>query len=381
MKERFLFVTILTVLISTVGVAQKDGVRARSFTVTKGGKLDVSVRSGDIRISPWNKLEVYVQAEGIDEDDLDRLKMTQSGNNVYVEFRPRRSSWSRSPRFEINIPTEFNLELKTSGGDLEITGPVNGQVIGSTAGGDITLADVIGTLEMSTSGGDIRAGDIKGNAKLTTSGGDIDLKAVSGEATVRTSGGDINVGSVGKRLEAKTSGGDVVIGDVGGDVRASTAGGDVKVGKVSGSAHLSTSGGNVELRGASGGVIARTAGGDIRLQQITGTIEAKTAGGDIRAELIPTGKGNSELVTAGGDIKLWIPEHAKATIEALIQLDRGWGGSRRRKYEIKSDFRAESYVEDEDEEEIRAKYVLNGGGDVITLKTANSNIEIRKMKK
>ncbi len=385
MKQRFLIIGVLALLVSVVAVGQKReleerGVRAKSFTVTKGGRLEVSVRSGDIRISPWNKSEVYVQAEGIDGDDLDRLKMTQSGNNIYVEFRPRRSSWSRSPRFEINTPNEFNIELKTSGGDLEIAGAINGQITGSTAGGDISLSDVIGPLEMSTSGGDIRAGDVKGNAKLTTSGGDIELKIVSGEVVVRTSGGDIIVGSVGKRLDAKTSGGDISIGDVGGDVKASTAGGDVKVGKVTGSAQLSTAGGNVELRSASGGVTAKTAGGDIRLQDITGSIEAKTAGGDIRAELIPSGKGGSELKTAGGDIKLWIPENAKATIEAVIIIQDRWG-SRRRKYEIKSDFKAGSYVEDKDEEEIRAKYVLNGGGEMINLETTNSNIEIRKLKK
>jgi DUF4097 and DUF4098 domain-containing protein YvlB len=382
MKRKLFFTVFMALLVAAPVVAQKEerGVRSRSFSVVKGGKLNVSVSSGDIRVSPWNKAEVYVQAEGIDEDDLDRLKITQAGNNVYVEFRPRRSSWSRSARFEISVPAEFNVEMKTSGGDLEITGPVNGQVSGSTAGGDISLAEVIGTLEMTTSGGDIRAGDIKGNAKLSTSGGDIVVKAVSGEATIRTSGGDISVGSVGKRLDAKTSGGDITIGDVGGDAKVSTAGGDVKVGKVSGAAQLSTSGGNVELRGASGSVIARTAGGDIRLHDITGSIEARTAGGDIRAELIPTGKGRSDLKTAGGDIKLWIPENAKATIEAIIVVQERWG-SRRRKYEVRSDFKAESYVEDKDEEEIRARYVLNGGGDTITLETVNSNIEIRKLKK
>jgi DUF4097 and DUF4098 domain-containing protein YvlB len=383
-KHKILVGLFLLFVVSFARAQTKDveerGVRSKSFTVSKGGKLEVTVRSGDIRISPWNKNEVYIQAEGIDEDDLDRLKMTQSGNRVRVEFRPRGSRWSDNPRFEINTPSEFDIELKTSGGDLDVTGVINGKVTGSTAGGDINLADVTGTLEMSTSGGDIRALEVKGNAKLRTSGGDIELKAVSGEAEISTSGGDIKVESVGKRLEARTSGGDIQIGDVGGEAKASTAGGDVKVGKVSGGATLSTAGGNVELRGASGTVTAKTAGGDIRLENITGTIQAKTAGGDIRAELIPSGKGGSELKTAGGDIKLWVPENAKATIEATIVVEDRWS-RRKSKYEIRSDFKADSYVEDEDAEEIRAKYVLNGGGETITLETVNSNIEIRKLKK
>jgi hypothetical protein len=382
MKRQTILISILLAALSVVAVAQKDekGVRSKAFSVTKGGQLEVSVRGGDIRVTPWEKNEVFVQADGIDPDDLDRLIMTQSGNTVRVEFKPRRSRWSTSPRFEINTPSEFNVDLQTSGGDIDIAGAINGRITGSTSGGDINLDDVVGTVQMSTSGGDITTKDVKGNAKLTTSGGDIELRVVSGEAEIKTSGGDIKVESVGKKLEARTSGGDIRIGDVGGDAKVSTAGGDVRVGKVTGSATLSTAGGGIELKGASGNVTAKTAGGDINLTNISGTIEAKTAGGDIRAELMPSGKGSSQLKTAGGDIKLWIPENAKATIEAVIVVENRWR-SRKGKYEIRSDFKADSLVEDEDEQEIRGKYVLNGGGDTITLETVNSNIEIRKMKK
>jgi len=359
------------------------GVREKSFTVDKGGRLEVSVRSGDIRISPWSKAEVRIVADGIDEEDIDRLRMSQSGKTVRVEFRPRgnwRGGWNGNPRFEISIPVDFNVDMKTSGGDLEVTGGVNGKIEGSTSGGDIKLNSVTGTVDLSTSGGDVRVGDIKGNADLSTSGGDIELRSVDGEANVRTSGGDITVTQVGKRLVAKTSGGDIEIGDVGGEADVSTSGGDVKVGKVSGDARLRTAGGNIRLQGASGKVGASTAGGDIDLANITGSIDAKTAGGEIKAELVPSGKGSSELKTAGGDIRLAIPENAKATIEAVIRVEDRWR-SRRDRYEVRSDFTAESYEKDSEYGDVRATYVLNGGGEKIYLETVNSNIEIRKLRK
>ncbi|MBI2620514.1 MAG: DUF4097 family beta strand repeat protein, partial [Ignavibacteriales bacterium] len=356
------------------------GVRSKSFTVDRGGKLEVSVRSGDVRISPWSKNEVYVKAEGIDEEDLERLTMTQSGNTVRVQFRPRGDwGWGGHLQFDINIPADFNVDMKTSGGDLEVLGAISGRVEGSTSGGDIRLESVVGIVDMSTSGGDIRVGDIRGNVKLGTSGGDIHLKKVDGDADVKTSGGDIKVESVGKKLEARTSGGDIEIGTVGGEVNASTAGGDVKVGKVSGGARLRTSGGDIRLMGASGNVNASTAGGDIELRDITGSVEAKTAGGDIKAEMRPTGKGSSELKTAGGDIRLAIPENAKATIEAVIYVQGRWG-SRRDRYDIRSDFKADTYEKTSDGDEIHATYVLNGGGERIYLETTNSNIEIRKLR-
>lgn len=183
-----------------------------------------------------------------------------------------------------------------------------------------------------------------------------------------------------KRLEAKTSGGDITIGDVGGEATVSTAGGDVKVGKVSGGARLRTAGGNIGLRGATGRVDASTAGGDIELENISGSIDAKTAGGDIRAELVPSGKGSSELKTAGGRIRLAVPENAKATIEAVIRIEDRWR-SRRDRYEVRSDFPSATYERDERYGDIRATYVLNGGGERIYLETVNSDIEIRKLRR
>lgn len=380
-KQLTLIISLLTLFVLSAS-AQDTSVRSKSFTVSKGGRFEITTRSGDIRITPWSKNEVSVTAEGIDSEDLDRLKMTQSGNTVRVEFLPKKGwgGWDGDHiRFDVSVPTDFNIEMKTSGGDLEIMGSINGKIEGSTSGGDINIENVVGPVDMSTSGGDIKVGDIKGNVDLSTSGGDITLKKVDGEARVKTSGGDIRVESVGKKLDARTSGGDIEIGDVGGEVSASTAGGDVKVKKVSGDAKLKSAGGDIGLSGASGTVVASTAGGDINLMNITGSIEAKTAGGDIKAELRPSGKGGSELSTAGGKVSLAVPENAKVTIEALIRIEGRWG-SRKSKYEVRSDFKADKYETDEDEEEIRATYNLNGGGEKIFLSTVNSSIEIRKLR-
>jgi DUF4097 and DUF4098 domain-containing protein YvlB len=358
--------------------AQELGSRAKSFPVSKGGTVEVSTGNGDIRVQAWNKNEVYVDVEGVDPDELDRLEMKQSGNTVLVKFRPRWRSGS-DVRFNVSIPSEFNLELRTSGGDIGIKGAVKGKLKGSTSGGDIRLENVDGMIEMTTSGGDVECGIVQGDATLKTSGGDIRLERASGDVQVATSGGDIRVGDVGKSLKARTSGGDIVIGDVGGEVNASTAGGDIQVGKVTGRAVLSTAGGDIKLKSASGTVEVKTAGGDLDLRGVTGSIEGKTAGGNIVAELTPSGKGRSALKTAGGSIRLYIAETAKATIEATIEV-RDWGG-KSRDYDVRSDFEMKSYKKEKDGDLIEAVIELNGGGEVVTLETVNSNIEVRKLRK
>ena len=302
----------------------EEGKESKSFTVTKGGQLEVNVSGGDIELSTWEKDEVNVMVDGIDEEDMNYVKITQSGNTVRVDYRPRWNS-SGDVLFKISLPAQFDADVRTSGGNIEVRGTMKGKLTGST------------------SGGDIRTGDIEGTMDMKTSGGNIELGTVSGEAEVKTSGGDIKVEKVGKSLKASTAGGDVEVGDVGGDAVLSTSGGEVKVGKVSGSATLKTAGGDIELRSASGIVEAKTAGGNIRLENITGSIDAKTAGGDVVAELIPTGKGPSELRSSGGNVILSIPSNAKATIEATIQLRDGWG---RRRVKIRYPFRLQRGIED-----------------------------------
>jgi DUF4097 and DUF4098 domain-containing protein YvlB len=383
-KQARLFVAAIlmaTPSLIPVGHVSEQDSRSKSFNVNKGGTLDVTVDGGDIQINVWDKNEVYVKVEGIDEEEVSRLRMEQSGNTVRVDFRRPRGWWSDGHmRFDITIPSQFNAELKTAGGDIDIRGTVDGTIRGSTSGGDVTLRDVKGgKVDLSTSGGDMRTGDVQGDVRLRTSGGDIELGKVGGEANVSTSGGNIKAESVGKTLKASTSGGNIDIGDVGGEADVSTSGGDVAVRKVTGSASLNTSGGNIELSSASGKVKAHTSGGDIRLEDISGSIDAATSGGDVVAELKPSGKGDSRLASSGGEITLSIPENAKATIYATIRVDRSWR-NRRGEYKIRSDFKAESYEDDEDAREIRAKYVLNGGGDEITLKTSNSDIQIRKLR-
>jgi DUF4097 and DUF4098 domain-containing protein YvlB len=376
---RILIATLAALLATTLASAREDGSRSKSFSVSKGGTIEVSTSRGDINISPWDKNEVSVVIEGLDDEDFDKVKMTQNGNIVRVSYRSRWDDGSGHVRFAISVPSQFNLDMNTSGGDLEVKGELTGKIDGSTSGGDIKLGNVFGgPVEVTTSGGDIRTGKIEGDGSLKTAGGDIQVGSVNGSLSVNTSGGDIQVETITKSLDAKTAGGSINIGNVGGEAHVSTSGGDIKVGKVSGKATLNTAGGDIELKGASGNVNAKTSGGDVRLQNITGSINAKTSGGEVEAELIPSGKGGSKLSSAGGDVRLYIEENSKATIEATIRLD-GWG-SRKSRYVVKSEFPKKSYETDEEADEIRAVYELNGGGELIELSTSNSNIEIHKLR-
>jgi len=381
-KWKAMLVLVLVAMVTGVSAVAERMSKSESFTVKKGGLLVVEADrvSADIHIKVWTKNEVNVKVDGISEEDLENLEMRESGNTVYVEYYGNRDHrrHGRHARFVINVPSQFDLELATSGGDISIDDKITGKVEAGTSGGDISIDDVEGLVEVATSGGDISARTITGDAEVATSGGDIDIDEVKGTLDVATSGGDIEVGNVGEDLSAKTAGGDIIIGDVGGDVDAATAGGDVEVGRVQGRADLRTAGGDIEVLSATGEVSARTAGGDIVMAEIKGSVDVETAGGDIEVELDPTGKRGSVLETKGGDIVLYLPSSAKVTIEAEIRLHHGYYDDEEDydEYDIISDFKAES--KDKDKRGIRAKFVLNGGGPRIEMETMHGDIEIRK---
>lgn len=346
----------------------------KTFPAGETGNLFVEVKSGDIRIET-GKSEVEIKAFKIESSEQQDLEIRQDGSDVHVRFKP--DDGRSDARFEIGVPSGFNLDLKTAGGDIRIAGLLAGNLTSVTSGGDISMDDVDGEVNAKTSGGDIQAGNMGGNAHFTTAGGDIEVSQVSGEVEAKTAGGDIVIGDVGSRLIAATAGGDITLNNVGGEANAKTAGGDVIVGEVAGSATLKTAGGDVKLSSASGQVEAKSAGGDLDLNNVTGSIEGKTAGGDITAELIPSGRGSSSLATAAGDIGLSLPVSAKASITATIRISGSW--SKHEEFDILSDFGAENVVRDQSRKEIRAEISIGGGGEAITLSTTNGNISIKKM--
>lgn len=307
-----------------------SGGRSETVQVEPGGKLDLNTKAGDLIISTWEKNEAVVTVQGIPANGTnDDLRIRYEGGILRVDYDPRSSPWSlkrgKGIRFKIDLPAEFDLELRTGGGDIQVLGDLTGDVTSHTSGGDVAFRDIDGEVELTTSGGDIRVGTISGDVHLQTSGGDIRVEKASSDLDVRTSGGDIRIGHVGNKLEAQTSGGDIAIEYVGGDARIKTSGGDIEIGELSGNARITTAGGDIELRNAKGDIQAKTAGGELELLNVTGAIDARTAGGDVLAEITPAGSKGSSLISAGGDIVVYVDPKAKATIEARIIVESRWG--------------------------------------------------------
>ena len=383
MKANIFIKTVLMIIFSSfiIMASSKPGLdeRSKTFSVKKGGTLVMKINPGDIEIRTWEKDEVTFLVRGLDNEELEDLDFKSSGNRVTIDYDSK-WGWSQNARFIVSGPKEFNYEVSTSSGEVDIVGNITGSLDLVTMSGDIIFDDVKGSVKLKTYGGDIKAGNIDGRLDLNTQGGDIRIANIkTGPADIQTMGGDIKIRDVENDIDVKTYGGDIEVGNIKGNADVVTYGGDIDVKEVGGDAHLETYGGDIKLLGATGIVYASTNGGDLRLYNVTGSVDAKTSAGDIYLELNPSGKGKTRLESSYGSIILVVPASAKASIEAEIRLNRRHSRDDER-YKIVSDFDSETYNVDRNEKEIFATYKLNGGGERIYLKTVNSNIEIRKAK-
>ncbi len=244
--------------------------------------------------------------------------------------------------------------LLTQGGNI-ITGNINGSAhLTAVAGGHINVKNVTGELVAETGGGHITTGAVGGNAYLHTHGGHIRADSIAGVAHLDTDGGNITLEHAGADLIAETGGGQIQVGEAAGLVRAKTDGGGIRVVRSSGPANL------------------QTADGSIYLTQADGSVKASTATGGITAWFMSPAKATHEceLESTKGDIVVYLGRTMPVTIDAQVQNGQTNG------FIIDPAFPIAVHYDDgaRGARVARAEANLNGGGEVLRLRTVAGNI-------
>ncbi|MDO6720358.1 DUF4097 family beta strand repeat-containing protein [Psychrosphaera sp. 1_MG-2023] len=243
--------TLLTLLVAFSAMAADY---EQEFNVAAGGKLNVKIESGSIKIQTHNTATALVEARitGRDSDDFS-INSDLKGNSLKVRGELEGRSWNRDLKVEltITIPKEFDIEVDTSGGSIEIS-DLNGNVIAHTSGGSINVGTIKGDVRLDTAGGSIRTEDVYGSLNAHTSGGSIRVtfaEQLKDDAKLDTSGGSITA---------------YLIEDVKVDLDASTSGGRVKTDfAVTGSVKKRSIRG--EINGGGPTLKLRTSGGSVKV--------------------------------------------------------------------------------------------------------------------
>ena len=255
----FAAVVISLLFINNVYADGTKKLEQKSFDVKPGEKLTINLVVGDVKIKTWDKNECSITVygnSGAEKNVKYEFEKISTGVKIKSE---KTGGWLKNllgtnvdMKFEILVPKDFELDIETSGGDIDINN-VNGSKFIHTSGGDVNLESTSGTVKLTTSGGDISIESQKGNIDLETSGGDISGKNIVGDLKGETSGGDINVEVSNGKVDLETSGGDIKFKYKGENkgISLRTSGGDVNAivpSTIKADADFYTYGGEIECK-------------------------------------------------------------------------------------------------------------------------------------
>jgi DUF4097 and DUF4098 domain-containing protein YvlB len=184
----------------------------KSVPAETGQKLRVDVVAGNVKVTSWDKNEVYVKVYGNDEaeENLD-FEISPDASGVKVEALKKsgvHNLHELSLKFEINVPRNYRVSVSSGGGNVTMTDQ-DGDVDVSTKGGNVSLGMINGNVDVSTAGGNIHVKSNTGTLKLSTAGGNVNASGFNGNVDVSTAGGNIHLTGSNGKVEASTAGGNI----------------------------------------------------------------------------------------------------------------------------------------------------------------------------
>src|SRR5882762_8557546 len=379
--------------------------RTGSLQTSDGLTLRLTTDLGSVKIIPLEngsapavRYSVHIETDArapLAQHLLDHYSLSAKAISAGVEITgnlpPQSARLSGAQiwvQFEIAVPRNYSVEVKTEAGDIE-TGDIGGIASLTTQGGNIHAGRIgvsnarnagserlVARLE--TEGGHIQVQDVAGDLRAFTAGGHINAGNIAGDASLRSGGGHIRAGQIGGRADLQTDGGNITVGQAGSLVSVRTGGGQIDFGEVRGSVRAQTGGGGIRIMYVSGPMEVESSAGSICLTRVAGTVRAATAGGTITAWINPDapssgGKvqlpGLSQLTSGNGDIIVFLPRNLAADIDAQVES----GGERR----IEADPALALQIQNRGNGPVRATGALNGGGPSLRLRTTAGKIRLQ----
>ncbi|MFL5483877.1 MAG: M56 family metallopeptidase [Gemmatimonadaceae bacterium] len=373
-----------------------DSTFTLSAPIRSGGTLYIDLKTGGgITIESWDKPEVLVDARLSGSSWRDtRVTLERSGGDATLssDFSRFSRNQSSSHDFDIKLPREINVRIKSSGGSIDISN-TSGEFRGSTGGGNIKLHKVNGRVDLSTGGGEVYVDDSNLEGNVSTGGGLVRIIGVKGHFKGSSGSGPViytDASGAGKGYGYGTGEGAAAMATVDGDttgyavatggpIRMSAAGGSLKLPFAPNGAHVTTGGGKVTIGPSGGAVYAETGGGDIEIGPARGSVEAHTGAGSVAIDF--RGAGSVDVTSGTGRVVITVPDDLNANLE----LETAYTDNFRDKTRIISDWPL-TVTETNNWDTshgtprryVRVRQQVGSGGPLIRVNTVNGDIVLRK---
>ncbi|MGB7875778.1 MAG: DUF4097 family beta strand repeat-containing protein [Anaerolineales bacterium] len=329
------------------------------------------------------------------EQDLEDLQydISQDGNTITLTYELDRIKTNHvdTVDFTITVPIETSVDVETSLGEVSVSG-INGDTTITNDFGNINVENIAGALSANSNSGRLKVNAVKAgsrdinihsgfgqvtveqlsgkNITITSSSGTIELNNIRATGDLLTSSDFGNVtyeNGSSASLDVGTKSGKVSITKVNvrGQLKIQNDFGEIElVQAMAGSYDMHTNSGSIDVDGAQNSLKAHTDFGSITIKNAESTtLDLDTQSGTIeyRGSL---GPGPHMVISDFGQIDLYIP--TDTNLKMSLETDFG---------NISSEIPITVILEGNLEKN-KQEGSINGGGDLLTVRTKSGDINI-----
>ncbi len=190
------------------GVTQID----TTVKLDRGGAVDLSLISGKIRVTGWDRPDVKVSASiesGILRFDANSSRVSLSVEESDDSGRHRRHDVGDA-RYDVSVPRGSRLILEAVSGDIIAVGS-QGEIEATSVSGDVDVANGVREVSAEAVSGSVHAAHINGNLRAETVSGDVRVESVTGNVQATSVSGNVRlVGAQSTDVRTETVSGDIV---------------------------------------------------------------------------------------------------------------------------------------------------------------------------
>jgi Putative adhesin len=219
--SRLVVIAVVAMALPLSAKAQDEGVQIRGLTridttvrLDRGGAVDLSLISGRIRVTGWDRSDVKVTAT----IESGMLRFTSNSSRVSLSVddsddggrRGHRHNNVGDARYDVSVPRGSRLILEAVSGDITSKGS-QGEIEATSVSGDVDVTDGVRTVSAEAVSGSVHAAQVNGNLRTETVSGDLRAENVSGNVEASSVSGSIRlVGIQSKDVRTETVSGDIV---------------------------------------------------------------------------------------------------------------------------------------------------------------------------
>lgn len=179
----------------------------------RGGAVDLSLISGKIRVTGWDRPDVKVSASidrGMLRFDANPSRVSLSVDQADDDDRGRRRHDVGDARYDVSVPRGSRLILEAVSGDITASGS-HGEIEATSVSGDVDVTGGVREVSVEAVSGSVHAAQVNGNLRAESVSGDVRVETVSGNVEASSVSGNIRlIGMQSKDVRTETVSGDVV---------------------------------------------------------------------------------------------------------------------------------------------------------------------------